>query len=205
MDDLKNRFTMGHNNYPRNITVAYNLLLNYRITRQPQQSTRIINVSESVSFATVEKPPDIAIVTCYRCQKKGHYTSSYPTKEGDKDSAAPARAGGTVAEALQQLVLADPPEDYGEYEEFSFHQAQRHVNPNWIILDSGSTSNIFCNHKLVINVRLSSGSLKVHCSASTKVVKHVATLKNYGTVWFNAEGIANIISMALVKKNPSKV
>jgi hypothetical protein len=27
MDDLKNQFTMGHNN-PRNITAAYNLLLN---------------------------------------------------------------------------------------------------------------------------------------------------------------------------------
>jgi hypothetical protein len=134
MDYLKNQFTMGHNNYPRNITAAYNLLLNYRITRQPQQSTRILNDSESVSFATVEKPLDIATVTCYRCQKKGHYASSCPTRDGDKDSAAPSRAGGTLTEALQQLVLADPPEDYGEYEEFSFHRAQRHINPTWIIL-----------------------------------------------------------------------
>jgi hypothetical protein len=96
------------------------------------------------------------------------------------------------------MVLADPPEDYGEYEEFSFHQAQRHVNPNWTILDSGSKSDIFCNRKLVSNIRLSSGSLKVHCNAGTKVVKHVATLKNYGTMWFNAEEIANMLSMSLV-------
>jgi hypothetical protein len=68
MDDLKNQFTMGHNNYPRNITAAYNLLLNYRITRQPQQLTRVINDSESVSFATVERP-DVATITCYRCHK----------------------------------------------------------------------------------------------------------------------------------------
>jgi hypothetical protein len=132
--------------------------------------------------------------------KKRHYASSCPTRDGDKDSAAPARASGTVTEALQQLVLADPLEEYGEYEEFSFHQAQRHVNPNWIILDSGSTSNIFCNHKLVNNIRLSSGSLKIYCNAGTKVVKHVTTLRNYGTLWFNEEGIANILSMALVKK-----
>jgi hypothetical protein len=45
-----------------------------------------------------------------------------------------------------------------------------------------------------------SGSLKVHCNAGTKVIKHVATLKNYGTVWFNKQGIANILSMSLVKK-----
>jgi hypothetical protein len=122
VDDLKNQFTMGHNNYPRNITAAYNLLLNYWITRQPQQSTIIINNSESVSFASVKKP-DIATVTCYRCQKKGHHASSCPTRVGDKDSVAPIRASGTVTEALQQLVLADPPEEYGEYKELSFHQA----------------------------------------------------------------------------------
>jgi hypothetical protein len=117
MDDLKNQFTMGHNNYPRNITAAYNLLLNYRITRQLQKSTRIINDSESVSFATVERP-DVATVTCYRCQKKGRYASSCTTKDGHKDSAAPARADGPVTEALQQLVLADPPDDYSDCEGF---------------------------------------------------------------------------------------
>jgi hypothetical protein len=33
-----------------------------------------------------------------------------------------------------------------------------------------------------------------------KIVRHVATLRNYGTVWFNKYGIANILSMSLLKK-----
>jgi hypothetical protein len=30
MDDLENNFTMGHTNYPYNITAAYNLITNYQ-------------------------------------------------------------------------------------------------------------------------------------------------------------------------------
>jgi hypothetical protein len=47
---------------------------------------------------------------------------------------------------------------------------------------------------------LSSGQLKVHCNAGKKIVRHVATLRNYGTVWFNKDGIENILSMSLFKK-----
>jgi Cu/Zn superoxide dismutase len=47
---------------------------------------------------------------------------------------------------------------------------------------------------------LSRDSLKVHYNAGTKVVKHVATMKNYGTAWFNEQGMANILSMSMVKK-----
>jgi hypothetical protein len=86
------------------------------------------------------------------------------------------------------------------YKKFSFHQSQIHVNPNWILLDTGSTSDILCNRKLFTDIHLSCGSLKVHCNAGTKVVQHVAILRNYGNVWFNEYGIANILSMSLVRK-----
>jgi hypothetical protein len=128
--------------------------------------------------------------------EKGHFASRCPDNDTNK-----ALDGAEVAtEALQQLILAEPPDGYDPYEEFYFHQSQRHVNPNWILLDTGSTSDIFYNRKLVTNIRLSSGSLKVHCNAGTKVVRHVATLRNYRTVWFNEDGIAKIISMSLVRK-----
>jgi uncharacterized heparinase superfamily protein len=69
MDDLINQFKMGHNNYPQNVTVAYNLLINYRVTGQ--STARIINDSESMSFATLEKEKrDLTLIRCFRCQKK---------------------------------------------------------------------------------------------------------------------------------------
>jgi hypothetical protein len=196
-DDLVNQFTMGHNNYPVNITAAYNLLINYRVSAQ--STARIINDSEGVAFATVDvtkEKRDLTKIRCFRCQKKGHFANHCPNNDTDN---APGGAE-VVTEALQQLVLADHPDGYESVEEFSFHQSQRHVNPNWILLDTGSTSDIFCNRKLVSNIRLSSGSLKVHCNAGTNVVRHVATPRNYGTVWFNKDGIANILSMSLVSR-----
>jgi hypothetical protein len=77
MDDLINQFTMGHNNYPKNFTAAYNLLINYRVTGQ--STARIINDSESMSFATVEKEKrDLTLSRCFRCHKKGHFANHCP-------------------------------------------------------------------------------------------------------------------------------
>jgi hypothetical protein len=106
MDDIINQFTMGHNNYPQNVTAAYNLLINYRVTGQ--STARIINSSESMSFATVEKERrDLTLIRCFRCQKKRHFTNHCPeikTEEG-------AGGGAVTTEELQKLMLADPPKD----------------------------------------------------------------------------------------------
>jgi hypothetical protein len=64
-DDLVNQFTMGHSNYPVNITAAYNLLINYRVSAQ--STTRIINDSEGVAFATVNVTKEKRDLTKIRC------------------------------------------------------------------------------------------------------------------------------------------
>jgi hypothetical protein len=77
MDELVNQFAMGHNTYPANITAGYNLLLNYHVSGQ--STARIINDSESMSFATVEKDKrDLKHIKCFRCKKKGHFANHCP-------------------------------------------------------------------------------------------------------------------------------
>ena len=41
----------------------------------------------------------------------------------------------------------------------------------------------------------------LHCNASTASVSKKGDLKGYGTMWYHPDGIANILSLNIVKKN----
>jgi hypothetical protein len=83
-EDLENDYTKGSNHYPKTITEAYNLIVN---DRQLKLIGPVFNDSEGITFTNVEstrparpRAPDIAIVKCYNCNKKGHYSSDCPGK-----------------------------------------------------------------------------------------------------------------------------
>jgi hypothetical protein len=111
LDDLQNQYLNGYNNYPDSVTAAYHLLTHYVVN--PQSTARIINDSEGVAFATVDV--DVAPakrnlkVKCFRCNKRGHFANHFPENKGNTKGGEKSE-GEVAAEALQQLVLADPPD-----------------------------------------------------------------------------------------------
>jgi len=74
------------------------------------------------------------------------------------------------------------------------------IPKTWILLDSQSTVDVFCNARLLSKMRDAKRQLVLHCNAGTTIVTKKDNLKGYGTVWFHPEGIANILSLSNVSK-----
>jgi rhodanese-related sulfurtransferase len=121
----------------------------------------------------------------------GHYVSDCPSNAGKIEGASMLIPEGEESEGT----------DYDSAREFSFHQGgSRCVDTNWILLDSQSTADIFCNFTPLTNIHDADKSIKVHCNVGTSTVTQVGTLRNYGEVWHNAKAIADIISLKKVKE-----
>jgi hypothetical protein len=219
LEDLDNDYTKGNDNYPRTVTKAYNLIINYR---QARPEARIYHNAEGVPFANIGEegderaPKDRSHIICFNFQTKGHYANKcpHPKREDGAGAGATANEVGHVkeiTEANQFLIASEEIQneefeeirkpDYDEWDNFAFLQPSGQVNKDWILLDNCSTADIFCNKKLLTNIKTSKKTLKIHCNDGTKLITKEGTLRNYGTVWYSKDAIANIMSLSNVKEN----
>ncbi len=75
------------------------------------------------------------------------------------------------------------------------------IIPNtWVLLDSQSTVSVFKNRKLLTNIRNSTSKLRVHTNGGTQLSTQMGYVRNFGNVWYNPHSLANILSMAEVRK-----
>jgi hypothetical protein len=88
-------------------------------------------------------------------------------------------------------------------DDFLFHQSDTRYNiipSSWILLDSQSTMPVFKNRRLLTNIRPSASNLRAHTNGGFQISSQMGTVKNFSDVWFNKESLANILSMAAVRK-----
>ena len=71
---------------------------------------------------------------------------------------------------------------------------------NVLLLDNQSTTDLFCNEKILHNIREVAGKCTVVTNGGTIETRLKGTLKGYGEVWYHPGAITNILSLSNVKK-----
>jgi hypothetical protein len=211
---LKNVSLAGQDEWPKNVTGAYNFLSKWE---EDDTSARGSRDYEGVTFTNNAREPQPWHIkmTCQNCGKIGHIAAFY---ENDKVSDTDVQDREVHEEAAQQLLDTVQTEaDEGNYYANLFickDQEHRSVSfqikdginggripKDWVLLDSQSTTDAFSNPDLLRNIHEVHGSLTIHTQAGKAVTKLRGTVPGYGEeVWYCPDGIANILSLAHVAR-----
>jgi hypothetical protein len=217
---LKNASLAGRDEWPKNVTEAYNYLSKWESDgpgrgTHDYEGTAFTNQGRETPREKGEPQPWHEKMTCRKCLKIGHI-ASFCTN--DKAATANVQVEEVVhEEAAQQLLSAvqndADTEDY--YADLFLCEDQEHRSASfqmkdgvnggripkaWILLDSQSTTDAFSNPALLRNIHEVRGSLTIHTQAGKAVTKLRGTVPGYGEVWYCPDGIANILSLARVAK-----
>jgi hypothetical protein len=184
--DLENQFSRANNQYPADLTGAFNLLLNFRPTPSTPNNRRGNQTPESTQtgLTFVQNSAAVAGTTgvlhanikCFNCNEKGHYASNCPEPNSQE---------------VQLLQLSTKHSEYTSgftfaqmsTQNFIFGQTQRNlILDTWILLDSQSSVSVFKNRRLVQNIRDSPSPLKVHTNGGSQISHHAATVCNFCTI-----------------------
>ncbi len=213
MEDLSNQYALEQKNYPANIAAATNAVINYsnRVNnpdfRKRNGAERGKNDHDKSSFF---QKRDRREIVCSNCGKKGHYASQcWSTKKSDKEKEKETTLAQTDKKSNDVVGYSNLQVDDNDITEINLYlKAERIVMKNetnenmkkWILLDSCSTTDIFCDKKLLSNIREVNDSLNLRTNAGVLRSSQKGHLKNYGEVWYHPDAITNIVSLYNVSK-----
>jgi hypothetical protein len=203
--DLQNSYARGKDDFPSNIIDAYDMLLHYVPPhRSDHKSHKQSRGSSGVQFVQSGRASNTPVpgldgvlhadIECFNCHDFGHYSPQCPLRKTNSSS----ESGG-----FQLLQIASNESRNPGLSDITFVQdSTPHVfiPQSWLLLDSQSTVSVFNNLSLLSNIRRSESPLTVYTNGGQQQSNFVGDNRLFGTVWYNPQSLANILSMALVRK-----
>jgi hypothetical protein len=225
LSGLQTQQSLKNNQYPQNITEANNVLSNHRFDNfkkiitgknQPQKETKKNNNNQErpeMSFLMLEG-------RCYCCGKSGHQSPTCQQKDTipknewainkakQKDQNHvntildnPTDTANSASSTSSQITTAETSQASSrEWSGAHIQMYQASVMKDLILLDNGSTVNLFCNPELVENIHETEETLRLSRNGGEVTTKTKATVPGYGEVWFTPKAITNIFSLSEMEK-----
>jgi hypothetical protein len=220
---LKNASLAGRDEWPKNVTEAYNYLSKWEGDEHNGRHERDYEGNSFLNdqdkdhkkeYPTGPQPWHVSM-TCRKCLQKGHIARFCEEKKKEADTNV--QDGQDINEdADQQLLdgsrLIEENEDLyanlflcdTDHRSVSFHIKEGinggRIPKYWVLIDSQSTTDAYSNPDLLTDIHEVRGSLTIHTQTGKAVTKLRGTVPGYGEVWFCPDGIANILSLANVAK-----
>ena len=103
---------------------------------------------------------------CYNCGKKGHIGRNCLQRKQSKDKEE--KKNRSEKEEAVNVLNHDDDVEEDEHQGMGlmfYHHEGETINKNWIILETGSTVDVFCNPNLLDNIRTVNEKINIHCNA----------------------------------------
>jgi hypothetical protein len=197
---LQTQISLGNNQYPKTLLEANNVLSNFKadnnLVRQKfNNSKKETNGNDEVLQVTLaqldakckykDKPKSEWAINKSKNKQQSHLnTESRPELQSTDTQSQTSRPASTTTSSI--------PGWGGVHMQFFQSDNMKDV----ILLDNQSTVSLFCNHKMVRNIRRVDQELVLQTNAGTLVTDMRAEVPQYGEVWYHPDAITNIFSFA---------
>ena len=134
LSHLRNSYLDRLDVYPNTVQEAYNIL-------QRHEETHSVPTVEGDGIAFAQRNGrDMSTVTCYSCQQTGHYANSPECPNYNAGHSGRTQTGEPPGGDGMSALM------------FSFYQTNGEIPKTWVLLDSQSMVDIFCNPDLLQNI-----------------------------------------------------